>query len=691
MPYELNAFFQFDNRYQSNSRILVYPNQEIAAKLLNHAKERGAHEITVAECIPKDASRLPMPHVLMESIDRIIRNQSGYSVVIGLDAYLSLLETKSMLMNELRSRLDKYDFHVDYLLSGNFPLKFAPRYEEARKIVFLRGTEETPIPLRIRILHKQWAKSGEGIIGFHELLRKLDPFNPGGEHTAFLPDISSGQPELGKAVTFVTNIHDIAIQLYGFDIHLDDAVLERLLLNCIWNNQEPDSFLRERFGEENCNPRLALKRLLMLQQQQDELWPAYAWYLRKLLPKQSYMVKVLSDTQDPEKLLWNYAVGTTLSVLSDVNAEKYASERSEALKAIGSDMQIEPFIIDFITAARDRGDALQFLNCGTFSEKVEIVRRASEESFSDRLPRLYGELYPILADYLSPYDWGNNMVADYFQEYRRLKLSDTLTDTFMLQAYNAFIPSEIPTRDSVLESLRKQKDTALLVVDAFGVEYLPALTAMAKRCGLNFEPPQITSANIPTETEFNRIQWDSERTLAPVKGVDNIVHDGMEKHEESSPESCFVSTLCKIEADVMNKIRDGLSRFSRVVVTADHGSSRLSVIAKREGKAEKIPWKSDEEPLNWRYTKALKGVQRPEECESQYHPDSNDTYWVVREYHRFPKKGGKKYALHGGASLEERLVPVLIFSKNNDANKVVAKQSVQKQTAELKDEFEGII
>ena len=214
---------------------------------------------------------------------------------------------------------------------------------------------------------------------------------------------------------------------------------------------------------------------------------------------------------------------------------------------------------------------------------------------------------------------------------------------------------------------------------------------MAKRCGLNLEPPQITSANIPTETEFNHIQWDAERTLEPVKGVDNIVHYGTEKHEASSPESCLASTLHKIEIDVLNRIVDGLSRFSRVVVTADHGSSRLSVIAIRDGEGKVLPWKSGEAPLDWRFSTALEGVQRPEECESQYYPDSGKTYWVVRGYHRLPKKGGKKYALHGGASLEERLVPVLVYTRSTDANTAVAEQSAQMQKTELKDEFEGII
>lgn len=690
MSYDLNAFFHFNSRNQSTSRVMVYPNQDIAAKLLNYVKGLGAQEISVAECIPESACRLPMPHVLMDAIDRAARNQGGYSAVVGLDAYLALLEVENIavFMSELRKRLDKDALHIDYLLSGNYPLPFAARYEEARKVVFLKGAEETPEPLHIRAYHKQWARPGDDI-GFNALLRRITPFDPGGDYTVFLPDISSAQSGLGKAVTFVTGICDIAMQLYGFDAHLDDAVLEQLLLDCVQCGRTPDAFLVERIKKENCNPRLALKWLLALRQ--DSLWPAYVWYVKKSIPEQSYMAKVLSEKGDAEKLLWNYAVGAALHALSDGNAQKFAFERAEGLNALADSIQIEPFMLEFIASTRERGDALPFLNCGTFSEKVEIARRAAKEDLSYELPRLYGELYPTLFDYLSPYDWGNRTITAYFREYRRLKISDTLTDVFAAQAYDTLLPGEIPARDAVLELLRLQTDTALLVVDALGIEYLPVLTALAKRYGLHLEPPQITSANIPTETKFNPIQWDPQRTLAPVKGLDNIVHDGTEKHEAASPERCFAATLQKIESDVLNRIADGLTRFSRVVVTADHGSSRLSVIASRDGKSKTLPWKPGEEPLDWRYSTALEDVQRPEECESQYVPDSGETYWVVRGYHRLPKKGGKKYALHGGASLEERLVPVLIFSKDIDADVAVTNPPAKKHATELKDEFEGII
>lgn len=690
MSYDLNAFFHFNSRNQSTSRVMVYPNQDIAAKLLNYVKGLGAQEISVAECIPEGACRLPMPHVLMDAIDRAARNQGGYSAVVGLDAYLALLEAENVavFMSELRKRLDKDALHIDYLLSGNYPLPFVARYKEARKVVVLDGEEETPEPFRIYAYQKQWAKPGDDI-GFRALLRRTASFCPSGEYAIFLPDISSAQPGLGTAVAFVTSIRNIAMQRYGFEACLDDAVLEQLLLDCVKYGQTPEVFLAERVRKEYCNPRLALKRLLALRQ--DSLWPAYVWYVKKSIPEQSYMAKVLAEKGDAEKLLRNYAVGAALHALSDGNAQKFVFERAEGLNALADSTQIEPFMVEFIASARERKDALPFLNCGTFPEKVEIVRRAAKEDLSHELPKLYGELYPTLLDYLSPYDWGNRTITAYFQEYRRLKLSDTLTDVFAAQAYDTLLPGDIPARDAVLEPLRLQTDTALLVVDALGIEYLPVLTALAKRYGLHLDPPKITSANIPTETKFNPIQWDPQRTLAPVKGLDNIVHDGTEKHEAVSPERCFAATLQKIESDVLNRIADGLTRFSRVVVTADHGSSRLSVIASRDGKGKTLPWKSGEEPLDWRYSMALENVQRPEECESQYVPNSGETYWVVRGYHRLPKKGGKKYALHGGASLEERLVPVLVFSKDIDADTAVTELPVEKHTTELKDEFEGLI
>ena len=375
---------------------------------------------------------------------------------------------------------------------------------------------------------------------------------------------------------------------------------------------------------------------------------------------------------------------SAIAVLTDINAKKYALERAETLKAIGSDL--ESLIIEFIGQTQNINDALQFLNCGTNAERVEIVRRASREDLSYGLPKEYGELFPTLADYLSTaFDYEDDATTEYFKEYRNLKISGSITDSFVKRSYDFIVPKTYPTRDSVLGELQMQSDIALLVVDAMGAEYMPLLLSLAKRRGMNVESQAIVTAKLPTETVFNPIKWDKARTLPEIKIIDNIVHNGAAKHEICTPERNFSETLRVFETEIMNRIADGLTRFSRVVVTADHGASRLAVIAHNEGKCTTLPWEG--QPDDWRYSLAPQGAIRPPELEQEYFPETKKTYWVVRGYNRLPKMGGKLYELHGGATLEERLVPVVVFTKNAVA--AIPKQI--KRTADVADEFEGLI
>ena len=51
--------------------------------------------------------------------------------------------------------------------------------------------------------------------------------------------------------------------------------------------------------------------------------------------------------------------------------------------------------------------------------------------------------------------------------------------------------------------------------------------------------------------------------------------------------------------------------------------------------------------------------------------------------------GGKLYELHGGATLEELLVPVIVFMKSTATQ--VPTQPDKKSSSELVDEFEGLV
>lgn len=684
MAYTLNRYYQASFSNPNAPRVIIYPNNTTAAQLLNRYKN-GENVIAVAECLPSDDTHLPMPNVLMDAVDTKIQALGRRAVVVGLDAYIALLDAESVtaFMTELRSRLDANALNADFLLSTRSNLNFDPRYEESRSVVFIEGNEETLEPLSVQAYSDKWVKSS-GLIGYKQLLGQMNQFEPSGNYTLILTGLTEKQASIGNAVTFVLDIHEVAVQHYGLDAEFDDATLELLLLKSAESGQSAEICLEKLFATEYINTRLALKRLLEIPA--DNLWPAHLWVLRRRLPSDSYIQKVLADHVTPDTLLWKYIVGSTIAVLSDVNAKKYAMERAEALKAIDSDY--ESLIVEFIGQTKESSDAMQFLNCGTNAERVEIVRRASTENLSYGLPKEYAEIFPTLSDYFtSAFDFEDAATTAYFNEYRRHKVSGNITDSFVKHAYEFVVPKTYPSRDAVLAELQTQSDIALLVVDAMGAEYMPLLLAMAKRRGMKIESQRVVTAKLPTETVFNPIAWDEARRLPEIKSIDNIVHNGAAKHEVSSSERNFAETLRVFETEIINRIADGLTRFARVVVTADHGASRLAVIAHNDGKSITLPWEG--QPDDWRYSLAPQGVSRPSELEQEYFPESKKTYWIVRGYNRLPKMGGKRYELHGGATLEERLVPIVVFTKNDVVK--AQKQLGKKQTADIIDEFEGII
>lgn len=476
MAYTLNSYFNSNIDKGFGSRVIVYPNNTIAAQLVNHHKI-GENIIKIWECLSNDDTYLPMPDVIMKILDGKIQKTANLALVVGIDAYLALLDTDGVIafMSELRQRLDANKLNASYLLSVCNKPRFDPRYEEARRVIFIEGEKENFEPLNIHVYPDKWIKAG-GICGYRKLLDQMNQYQPFGDYTLALPGLTGRQAGISNTVSFVVEPHDVALQYYGLAADLDDVTLEELLTKSAENNQSADIYLETLFGIDNINPRLALKRLIEVSN--DNLWPAYIWMLRRRLVGDSYISKVIFGEVSRDNLLWKYVVGSAVSVISDINAKKYATERAEALKALDADY--ESLIMEFIEQTKGSGNALQFLNSGTYAEHTEIVRRASLEDLSYRLPKEYYELLPALTDYLSfDFDFDDEATTAYFNEYRKLKITSNVTDSFVKRAFDFAVPKNYPTRDSVISELRTQSDYALLVVDAMGVEYLPLLIALS--------------------------------------------------------------------------------------------------------------------------------------------------------------------------------------------------------------------
>jgi hypothetical protein len=683
MECTLNEYYQLSFSNPNATRIVVYPNNTIASSLLNHHKSNNSMTVvSLYECISDNAVSLPMPNTILSALDDMIKRQSNRVAVVGIDSYLSLLSEGNItaFFVALRGQLDKCELNNVFLVSSERFLDslFSPQYFEGKKVLKISGDFEVCEPPKINIVSDKWVNTSP-LGDFKALLKHLGNFLPSGDHTLVLKDIREKLAGLSSNVSFFLDVKQVAERFYDISADLEMVTLELLLKKAKDKCVSPVIYLETEFGEENINTRLAVKRLLEIAN--DALWTAFVWLLQKRLAINTYLAKVLSSSVTHDNLLRKYVVDTTILVLDDIGVNKFAAERAEALNGL----TVEPLIVEFIGQTKDVDSAISFLNCGTTAERIELARRASKLGFVTGLPETFARLYPALADYLSPSDYGTRDLTDYFTEYRQLKITNTVTDVFIKKAYELVLPTSFPTRESLLSELRTE-NTALLVVDGMGAEYLPLLLAMARRRNMSIESSAVASVNLPTMTDFNHIQWEVTRSLDEVRGSDTIAHDGAERHEKNPPERNIEKTLRTFD-EVFNRIAGGFSRFLRVVVTADHGTSRLAVIAHNENKGTTLPW--DGQPDDWRYSVAPTEAIRPPELEQQYHPESGKTYWVVRGYNRLPKTGGKCNELHGGASLEERLVPVVVFTRTESATP--PKQLDENKTEKLVDKFTDII
>ncbi|MDR3569761.1 MAG: BREX-4 system phosphatase PglZ [Syntrophobacteraceae bacterium] len=367
-------------------------------------------------------------------------------------------------------------------------------------------------------------------------------------------------------------------------------------------------------------------------------------------------------------------------------SEMYASERRDAIReadVIMSDADIRQFIAR--CAGESTSRVAPWLNCGTGAERAELLRRCVGDGIVSNAVKV---VYPEAATYLNAdLFFDDKALEEYFSVYRELKMVGRVTPEFCERAQSAVLPSSVQARDAMVQRYASENEGALLVVDAMGADWLPMLVAMARERNIGVDSIGIGKAHLPTSTEFNNIYWpDAARRLPGIKRLDNIAHKGVEAHEARSAEENLAAALDVIGDEVLPRVAEGLARFERVLVTADHGSSRLAVLAwQSEPKlALTLDCEVGAEVADWRYRgRAMQG-----ECPPELEETLDGQHWVVRGYNRLPKKGGgQAFELHGGATLEERLVPVVIFSRTGQ---FVPKAETDGKRAQIieKDDFD---
>lgn len=294
------------------------------------------------------------------------------------------------------------------------------------------------------------------------------------------------------------------------------------------------------------------------------------------------------------------------------------------------------------------------------------------------------ETFPTLSAYLShDLDVLQNDIGAYISRYKAHKLENSLPhdEELYFNGVNAF---SFDYRYSILSEY-EDDETIILWIDALGIEWLPLLCwGIKNNCDGTITNLTLAQATLPTETYFNE-QWkDMNVSYKKLNKLDKLAHKGVA--DEPDYYACIEEQM-EFVAGIGNQVASLLAENHRVVITGDHGTSRLAArffhsrdgvdvpenaIVYSYGRYCKLPQNVS---LNIPNIEIVKGSQ-------------GERYAVFRNYDHFKQPGFAAGAddenaiygeVHGGATPEEMLVPIIVVESNRDTCIIAswAKQTVK--------------
>jgi hypothetical protein len=666
------------------AQVVVVPPGESWTALRRFYQDRGDVELRLSDLV-QEGSWLPMPDEIFKRVRHAIiaHNELGSNIVLlGVSGYLALLtkDNRHAVITALRKMLDDslYCKALFLLRSDDCTVSllnsvFAnPRYRQARQLIEI---ENDPVIQYAIFCDNETVDNstevmlvGDNLIHlipeacdtFKKYLRYIEehPF----DYTVRRIVVASEGRELAglnSDVRQVVNIRDFAHVFYGVN---DEMLSENTLLwICEQGLIAPENSLFEALKSHFFSQGDVEKNVLHVFNKQDKSKrEPLLWILKQIARKGSYLEYIVNQKNIEANNFRTAYVVCAVNCLN--NAESFALERRDAIlnadvRLSGADIGI--FIEQCLGESISR--VAPWLNCKTDIERAELLRRCADDGV---VFMAINDVYPEVKAYLSSeFVFDDQFIEDYFREYRKLKLTCRVTAEFSEKAKIVENVRSVQKRDTILQQYLSDKGCALLVVDAMSVDWIPMLVALAQQRNIGIEFVSVGEAHLPTSTRFNYVQWpDSHRRLLDIKRFDNIAHNGAEAHESRRPEENLAAALGVIGSEVLPRVEQGLVQFDRVCLTADHGSSRLAVLAWQNMPklAQTLSCEFGAELADWRYREPpAKGV-----CPPELEETLDGSYWVVRGYNRLPKKGGGQgFEVHGGATLEERLVPIILFSK----------------------------
>ena len=327
---------------------------------------------------------------------------------------------------------------------------------------------------------------------------------------------------------------------------------------------------------------------------------------------------------------------------------------------------------DFCERATIKGkDILWYLSDDTEEERAAIIHALCTYSYTDdELNSVLCAISPQLFQYLQKFvfDKFNTrvmesdayvrpMLTHYFQYYKHQKLTNHQDQEFVdLVEKEAKDRSftKLQARSAIIKKIDKNGAQPYFF-DALGVEYLSFIEAKSEDYGMQFEC-FVGHCNLPSITSNNKEFYNAfpAGSILKEEGLDEIKHHGTKYDFRFTTEPIHIfDELAIIDRD-LKKMSSALAmgKCQRIIILSDHGASRLAVTYRSE---------------NDKLELAEPGKHSGRCCPADNDPGIEfatyeDGFVVLANYERF--KGSRKADVetHGGASLEETVVPVIVLT-----------------------------
>lgn len=322
--------------------------------------------------------------------------------------------------------------------------------------------------------------------------------------------------------------------------------------------------------------------------------------------------------------------------------------------------------VDMIPEFEDRLDFL--LNKGP-EFRIHLLQIVGQWMREDK-SRVFGcgklkKTFPELFAYLShDYDRYQEGIKDYMSRYKAHKLENSLPQDEE-SYFKGVDPFAFDHRYSLL-SKYEDGNTIFLWVDALGVEWLPLLCwGIKKKNDCRIASVAVAQATLPTETASNE-QW--KKMGSPFKklnGLDKLAHKGVV--DEPDYYACIKGQM-NFVVEISNKVSELLKTHQRVVVTGDHGTSRLAARFFHNREGIDVPPDAVARS-HGRYCELQHDVEISMPKAMLAKGDLGEKYIVLGNYDHFTQSGFAAGAdddspiygeVHGGSTPEEMLVPVVV-------------------------------